>query len=401
MDALFAGLKVIDAASFLAGPCAATILSDYGADVVKIEPLSGDRHRSIAAGHPADWSWQLTDRNKRGLAMDITTDDGYQILTDMLAQADVFLVNFSAGQLKKHKLEWETLRAINPRLVFAQISAYGLKGPEADRKAFDLTGWFARTGILDMMREKDVPPTVPAGAVGDHATSMTLFAGIVTALYKRDRTGEGSMVSTSLAANGAWANGLNLQGVIAGVDIAARRDVEGWTNPIQNVYTSRDGRHFLIAVQNMRRDFPKLAKVLGKPEWLDDPHMQPVKPLFRNRFEAKQRIAAAFADIDAQELSKRLDDADIVHSLIIKNAEVIDDEQLLANDVIVPFDSGKPGCERTFASPFQLSSEPQQAPRPAPDLGAHSEEILREYGIDDARIENVKREGVIGVQAPS
>jgi formyl-CoA transferase len=341
MDALFAGLKVIDAASFLAGPCAATILSDYGADVVKIEPLGGDRHRSIAAGHPADWSWQLTDRNKRGLAMDITTDDGYQILTDMLAQADVFLVNFSAGQLKKHNLEWETLRAINPRLVFAQISAYGLRGPEADRKAFDLTGWFARTGILDMMHEKDVPPTVPAGAVGDHATSMTLFAGIVTALYKRDRTGEGSMVSTSLAANGAWANGLNLQGVIAGVDIAARRDVEGWTNPIQNVYTSRDGRHFLIAVQNMRRDFPKLAKVLDKPEWLDDPDMQPVKPLFRNRFEAKQRIAAAFADIDAAELSKRLDDADIVHSLIIKNAEVIDDEQLLANDVIVPFDSGR------------------------------------------------------------
>lgn len=396
MDALFAGLKVIDAASFLAGPCAATILADYGADVVKVEPLSGDRHRSIAAGHPSEWSWQLTSRSKRGLALDISTPAGYQVLTEMLKQADVFLVNFSAGQLKKHNLEWDTIRAINPKLVFAQISAYGLEGPDADRKAFDLTGWFARTGILDMMHEKDVPPTLPAGGVGDHATAMTLFAGIVTALYKRDRTGVGSMVSTSLVATGAWANGLNLQGVIAGVDTAARRDQEGWSNPIQNVFTSRDGRHFLIAVQNIKRDFPKLVEVLQKPEWLQDENMQPVKPLFRNRFEAKARIADAFRQIDAQTLCERLDQVGIVYSLINKNAEVLDDPQLHANGLIVPFESGKPGCDRTFATPFQLSSEAQQPPRPAPQVGQHSAEILAAYGFDEGRIAELEHTGVIG-----
>ncbi len=398
MDALFSGLKVIDAASFLAGPCAATILADYGANVVKVEPLGGDRHRSIAAGHPADWSWQLTDRNKRGLALDITAPEGYAVLTDMIAQADVFLVNFSGGQLKKHNLEWSTLKAINPRLIFAQISAYGLEGPDADRKAFDLTGWFARTGILDMMHEKDIAPTLPAGGVGDHATSMTLYAGILTALIRRDQTGEGSMVSTSLAACGAWANGLNLQGVIAGVDGAARRDQEGWSNPIQNVFTTRDGRHMLIAVQNIVRDFPKLAKVLEKPEWLDDESMQPVKPLFKNRFEARQRITDAFAQFKADELSRRLDEAGIVFSLIYKNAEVIEDEQLLANGVIVPFDSGKPGCEKTFASPFQLSSEAQQSPRPAPEIGQHSREILSEFGLDAARVDALIDAGVVGTE---
>ena len=183
-------------------------------------------------------------------------------MTDLLKQADVFVVNFSAGQLDKFNLNWETLKAINPRLVFAQISAYGLKGPAANQRAFDLTGWFARTGILDMMHEKDIPPAMPAGGVGDHATAMTLFAGIVTALYKRDRTGEGSMVSTSLAATGAWANGLNLQGVMGGIDVAARRDQEGYSNPMQNVYTTKDGRHILVAVQNILRDWPKLAEVL-------------------------------------------------------------------------------------------------------------------------------------------
>lgn len=396
MSGVFSGLKVIDAGSFLAGPCAATIMADYGADVVKIEPLSGDRHRSIAANHPADWSWQLTDRSKRGLALDITTAEGYAVLTDMLQQADVFLVNFSSGQLRRYNLEWETLKTLNPRLIFAQISAYGLHGPDADRRAFDLTGWFARSGILDMSHDKDVPASMPAGGVGDHATAMTLYAGILTALYKREQSGEGSMVSTSLAATGTWANGLNLQGALAGVDAAARRDQEGWSNPIQNVYTSRDGRDMLIAVQNIPRDYPKLLAVLGKSAWLEEPDMQPVKPLFKNRFEARRRIAAAFAEFDADTLCARLDEAGIVFSLVYKNAEVLEDEQLKANGVFIDFDSGKPGCEKTLATPFQLSSEAQQPPRPAPEIGQHSEAILSEYGIEAQRIEALKTAGIIG-----
>ena len=398
MDAIFSGLKVVDAASFLAGPCAATILSDYGADVVKVEPLSGDRHRTIAAGDPSEYSWQLTDRNRRGLALDIATPEGHAVLMEMIEQADVFLVNFSAGQIKKFNLEWETLRAINPRLVFAQISAYGNEGPDAERKAFDLTGWFARTGILDMMHEKDIPPTLPAGGVGDHATSMTLYAGILTALIRRDKTGEGSMVSTSLAQCGAWANGLNLQGVIGGIDGAARRDEEGWSNPLQNIYQTKDGRDLIVSVQNIRRDYPKLLEILEKPEWLQEEDMQPIKPLFRNRFEARKRLTDAFLEFDAAEMCKRLDEVGIVHSLVYRNAEVINDEQLIANDVIVPFDSGKPGCDRTFASPFKLSEEAQQTPRPAPDIGQHSREVLAEYGLDETRIQSLIDAGVVGTQ---
>lgn len=392
---MFADLKVIDAASFLAGPCAATILSDYGADVIKVEPLSGDRHRSIAAGHPSEYSWQLTDRNRRGLALDITTERGRDVLLHMLESVDVFLVNFNAAQLKKHRLEWETLRAINPKLIFAQVSAYGLEGADAHRRAFDLTGWFARTGILDMMHEKDVAPTLPAGGVGDHATAMTLFAGIMMALYKRDRTGEGSMVSTSLAATGAWANGLNLQGVMAGVDGAARRDQEGWSNPIQNVYTTADDRHILIAVQNIPRDWPKLVAVLEQPQWLEDEKMKPVKALFKNRFYAREQIDGAIRGLDSSELSRRLDASGIVYGLVVKNAEVIDDEQLIANGVIVPSDSGMPGVERTFATPLQLSSERQQTPQRAPGIGEHSRTVLIEFGFSDADVSELEALGVI------
>ncbi|MEQ8860952.1 MAG: CoA transferase [Pseudomonadales bacterium] len=395
MTGLFSDLTVIDAASFLAGPCAATILSDYGANVIKIEPPSGDRHRSIAAGHPSEYSWQLTDRNRRGLALDISTEAGYAVLMRLLERADVFVVNFSAAQLEKHGLEWETLRKVNPRLIFAQISAYGLKGPDAERRAFDLTGWFARSGILDMMRDKDVPPTLPAGGVGDHATAMTLFGGIMMALYRRDRSGEGSMVSTSLAATGTWANGLNLQGVLAGVDLAARRDQEGWSNPVQNVYTTADHRHVLIAVQNIQRDWPKLVALLEQPQWLDDERLQPIKPLFKNRFYAREQIDAAVRLIDADELCRRLAASGIVYSLVAKNAEVVEDQQLLANGVIVPYESGLPGVERTFATPFQLSAEAQQPPRRAPDIGEHSVDVLREFGYDDAAIAELTAAGII------
>ena len=395
MSTLFSGLKVIDAASFLAGPCAATILSDYGADVVKIEPPAGDRHRSIAAGHESDWSWQLTDRNRRGLALDISKPEGYEVLMRLLSAADVLVVNFSAGQLRKYRLEWETLRKVNPRLVFAQISAYGLEGDEADRPAFDLTGWFARTGIMDMMRDKDVPPSVPAGGVGDHATAVTLFAGIMMALYRRDRTGEGGMVSTSLAATGTWANGLNLQAVLAGVDGAARRDREGWSNPVQNVYTTRDGRHVLIAVQNIARDWSKLVDALDAARWLDDPRMQPVKPLFSNRFYARDEIQKAIGALDANELCQRLDACGIVYSLVARNAEVIDDPQLIANGVFVPFASGVPGVARTLATPIRLSDEAQVAPRRAPRIGEHSREVLTQYGFSREEINTLAGQGVI------
>lgn len=396
MAGVLSGLKVVDAGSFLAGPCAATILSDYGADVIKVEPRTGDRHRTISAGHPIDHSWQLTGRNKRSLALDIATDEGHAVLMRLLQDTDVLVVNFSASQLEKYGLTLDKLHKINKRLVLAQISGYGLKGPDADRRAFDLTGWFARTGVLDMMHDKDIPPSPPAGGVGDHSTAMTLFGGIMVALFKREQTGEGSMVSTSLAATGTWANGLNLQAVMTGADIAARRDKEGWSNPMTNVYTSSDGRHIMLAVQNAKRDWPILANALGHREWLDDERFSDVRPLFRNRFAAKEMMLGAFAELTVVEITERLEAAGIVFSLIARNAEVIEDEQLIANGVIVPTESKEPGYDRTLATPFQISDEPQRTPALAPKIGEHTQSILSEAGYSDADIQQMINNEVAG-----
>jgi crotonobetainyl-CoA:carnitine CoA-transferase CaiB-like acyl-CoA transferase len=396
MSGLFSDLKVIDAASFLAGPCAATIMSDYGADVIKIEPLTGDRHRTIAGGHESDFSWQLTGRNKRSLALDFTTPTGYAVLKKMLADADVFIVNFSAANLARYQLTYEELKAINPRLIFAQISAYGLKGPDAERRAFDLTGWFARTGILDIMHDKDSPPAPPAGGVGDHATAMTLFAGIMMALYKRDRSGEGSMISTSLAATGTWANGLNLQATLAGIDGSTRRDREGWSNPLSNVYTTLDDRYIMLGVQNAPRDWPKLAELLDHPEWLDDERMSRPKVLMKNRFFVKEQLTNAFRSLSSDVICERLAISGIVFSLVAKTTEVIDDPQLIANGVIVPTESDVPGNQRTFATPINITDEAQQVPQRGPRIGEHSDEILKEFGFSIHEIEALSAEAVIG-----
>jgi formyl-CoA transferase len=224
---------------------------------------------------------------------------------------------------------------------------------------------------------------------------MTLFAGIMMALYQRDRSGEGAMVSTSLAATGAWANGLNLQATLAGIDNSARRDREGWSNPVQSVYTTADGRYLLIAVQNVVRDWPKLATLLDHPEWLEDERLQTVKALFSNRFFAREEIADAVAALEADELCRRLTASGIVYSLVARNREVIDDEQLIANGVIVPFDSGVPGVERTFATPVQLTTSQQTAPRRAPKVGEHSRDVLSEFGYEAAAIDALIATGVV------
>ena len=292
------GIRVLDAASFLAGPCAATIMSDYGADVIKIEPLYGDGHRRLSGAYPIDYTWQLTGRNKRSLALDFTKGTGRDVLLRLAEAADVVLFNLRADQLQRYDLSYETLRRRNPRLIYAQISGYGLEGDESARRAFDITGWFARTGILDVMHDKGIAPAPPAGGVGDHATAMTLFGAIMMALYRREQTGEGAMVSTSLAVTGAWANGLTLAGVLAGFDSTERRDEEGWSNPFSNIYGTGDGRHLMLALAVPKQEFPRLAKALGHPEWATDPRFADIRSALKYRHALRELIQFRLRGVD-------------------------------------------------------------------------------------------------------
>jgi formyl-CoA transferase len=388
-------LRVVDAASFLAGPCAATIMGDYGAEVIKVEPIEGDGHRRLSGGHPIDYTWQLTSRNKRSIALDFARAAGHKVLLELVDRADVLLLNLRADQLARYRLDYDTLRARNPRLVYAQISGYGLRGADAGRRAFDLTGFFARSGIMDVVRHKDAAPAPPAGGVGDHVTAMSLFGAIMLALYRRERTGVGAMVTTSLAATGTWANGLQVQGMLAGLDTTERRDREGHSNPFTNVYRTRDGRFVMLALALPWREWPKLARALGHPEWLADPRFPDLKSAMVHRHDLRALIATGFGALTAAEVDRALGAEALPYNIVATLTDVVSDAQLVENGVIVPTDSAEPGYDRTLATPFAVHDEAQRTPGRAPTLGAHTDAILAELGYDATAIADLVAEGIV------
>src|SRR5258705_13627333 len=216
-DNIFTGLRVVDLASFIAGPGAAVILSDFGADVIKVEPPSGDTWRIGYKIPPQprandNYPWHLNNRNKRGLALDLKSPQAAEILERLVKWADVLIVNTPHPARKKLKLTYEDVSQWNPRLIYADITGYGDNGPDADLPGFDITSYWARSGLLSLTRDAGAPPTLPVAGSGDHATAVSLYSAIVTALYRLVKTGKSSYVTTSLLASGTWAGAVAIQG---------------------------------------------------------------------------------------------------------------------------------------------------------------------------------------------
>lgn len=396
MQQIFQDLRVIDAASFLAGPGAGTVMSDYGADVIKIEPLHGDGYRKLVGNFPVDYNWQLTSRNKRSIALDLDRSEGRAVLRRMLLDADVVLVNFVGEQLNRFGLEYEEIKRANPRLIYAHLTGYGTAGPDASKRAFDSTAWWARTGMMDLVREPGQAPMMGVPGFGDHSSAMSLFGAIMLGLYRRERTGEGSYVSTSLVANGVWANGMQLQGVIAGFDLGEKRQQQGWSNPFTSVYGTSDDRFVLLTVINPDREWPQLCKALGHEEWLEDDRFADLRTLFRNRVELIEMIGTATGELSLAELTATLDAYAVTYGVVHRMSEVVEDVHLRANEIIVETGSDDETYAFTIATPISMAEEPKRSSGPAPEIGEHTTEILAELGMAEAEIAELIDAGVVG-----
>jgi formyl-CoA transferase len=395
MEHFLEDLVVVDAATFLAGPGAATMLGDFGAKVIKIEPPSGDGYRGLVGRYPVPYHWLLTSRNKESLALDLSKDSGQALLHQVIAKADVMTTNFMRSQLERYQLTYPTLKAINPRLVFGHITGYGDEGPEADRRAFDVTGWWARSGMMEFVRDPDQTPLMPAPGMGDHSTATALFGAIMSGLYKRERTGEGCHVSTSLAANGVWANGMALQGVAAGNDLAEHRQQAGWVNPLSAAYGCADGSYLVLTMINTAREYPQLCAALGHPEWLQDERFSDIRQAMRNRGDLQQMISDAFAQIDYAEAARRLDDEGITYSKVQTMSEVLVDPQLRAAGIVIETGDTQGDYELTISSPINMVGEVKKAPQRAPDIGANSLSVLRELDFDEDYIQSLIGAGIV------
>ena len=246
---IFEGLKVIDCASFIAAPSSATALSDFGADVIKIEPPgAGDPVRNLPnlPGYPIsnhNYAWMLEGRNKKSLALDLSKPEGQAVLRKLAAEADVFITNFPPPVRKKLGVTWKDLAPLNDRLIYASFTGYGETGAEADKPGFDSNAWWARSGLMDLVREtNDTVPARSMPGMGDHPCAMSLFAGIVTALYQREKTGKGTQVMSNLMVNGIWSNGIYAQAALCGAKFQERPPRDCRTGATGRPIASESGR---------------------------------------------------------------------------------------------------------------------------------------------------------------
>jgi crotonobetainyl-CoA:carnitine CoA-transferase CaiB-like acyl-CoA transferase len=396
---IFDGLKVLDCASFIAAPAAATVLSDFGADVIKIEPPgAGDPYRNLPnlPGYPIsehNYAWMLESRNKKSLALDLAKPEGRDVLRRLVREADVFITNFPPPVRQRLGVTYEELGPLNERLVYASFTGYGERGEEANKPGFDSNAWWARSGLMDLVRaDEDTTPARSVAGMGDHPCAMALYSAIVTGLYRRERTGKGSHVSSNLMANGVWASSVLAQAKLCGAQFQERRPRERALNAVTNHYKCRDGRWLILSLLNEEKQWPALTKCLGRPDLKDDPRFATKADRHARSIELIGIFDEVFAGQDLAEWRQRLDGNGLVFGVVGILDDIPSDKQMLENDVLVPFEGS--GI-LTVNSPIWVEGAGKTKPRHPPGLGEHSDEILHGAGYDEASIGKLRAAGVV------
>jgi crotonobetainyl-CoA:carnitine CoA-transferase CaiB-like acyl-CoA transferase len=393
-NGILSGIRVIDCGTYIAGPASATVMSDFGAEVFKIEnPDGGDLWRLFPhlPGTPKsklNYAWVLTGRNKKSVALDLGSPEGYEALIRLVKTADVFVTNYQAQLLTKFRLNWDDLRVVNDRLIFAHLTGYGEKGDDADLPAFDALAYWARSGLMTSVTGRDGTPSGPRPGIGDHPTAMAMFGAIMLGLYNRERTGRGSKVGTSLMASGAWAHSCDLQAQMLGAHFPKPAGPTP-INPLSAGYITRDAKVFLLVQLDPEHEFPRLCKMFDAPEMAADPmfatdaarteHAEELSAILQSQFESK----------DLSEWRAMFKQYDIKWAPLPTIAEVVNDPQMRAADAFMELDYPGHGTIETINSPIFVAGSDKRKPEPAPEVGAQTREVLRTLGYNDATIDDL------------
>ena len=378
------GVKVVELGVWVAGPAAGGILADWGADVIKIEPPTGDPARMFGRMLGIDTGvsppFEMDNRSKRSIVLDLTTSDGQANALELLSDADVFITNVRPGALSRIGLDFESVAARNTGLVYGLITGYGDIGPDADRAAYDVAAFWARAGLAHLLTRPGDTPPFQRGGMGDHTAGMTLAAAICAALVARTRTGKGQLVSTSLYRQGAYTVSFDLNTfLMTGHSIAiGQRETMG--NPCMNNYAAGDGRRFWIVGLQAGRHWPPLCRAVGRPGWLTDPRFDTAQSRATNAVELIAELDEIFAAKPLDEWAKVFaGEPDFFWSPINSIEDVVADEQFHAAGGVVYVrddDSSMP----MVATPADFHGTPWEPRSAAPTLGEHTDEILAEIG---------------------
>jgi crotonobetainyl-CoA:carnitine CoA-transferase CaiB-like acyl-CoA transferase len=397
--------RIIELGIWVAGPAAGGILADWGADVVKIEAPAGDpmlRLFSLLVGHgqPESPPFDLDNRGKRSVVVDLSTDEGRSVVRRLVADADVFLTNLRPDAVERLGLGPSVLMADNPRLVYASVTGYGLEGPDAHRAGYDVGGFWARTGVAATLTPPGESPPAIRGGFGDHVTGVTTVAGILAALLEREKTGKGQLVETSLLRTGIYCLGwdLGIQARFGKLVDATPRHVE--MNPMVNSYPAGDGLGFWLLGVESDRAFPKVCAAIDRLDLLSDERFTSARNRRKNASTMITMLDQEFAKWTRAELIERFDREDVWWAPVHQPADVLEDPQAIAAGAFVDVPAGEAGpSHRAAASPITFRGADgvavSSAPDPVPALGQHTDSVLAELGFSDAEIAALRQAGAV------
>lgn len=404
------GIRVVDLSQVAATPMAARMMADLGADVIHVEnPITGDSFRSLLAGFTTglqsdfNYVWELYNRNKKSVTIDLKQDDGQKILHRILKTSDVFLTNLRPFELEKYNLTYATLKELNPRLVCGYLNGYGREGREKDLPAYDHTGFWARSGIPYRLKSLTTALQAPGTMLpaffpsfGDHMAAMVLYAGVVTALYRRGETGTGDEVYASLYEAGVYQQSFDLAGALVAGKVLEDVDIESdERNPLAGQYLTKDGRWLLLCALNTQRYAPRVYEAIGRKELLDDPLFEAPEPLSENFGKLRKILKAEFRRKTLAQWRPVLDEASIPYAPVQTHLEVVNDPQARANGFFVAYDHPEHGPMEGVATPVKIGREPAKVRMPAPEFSEHTDEVLLETGYSMDELVEFKAQGVI------
>ena len=388
------GVNVVELSTFVAAACAGRFFADQGADVIKVEPITGDvlRFAATTDGIPEDRyeniTFDIENGNKRDIALNLKSPEGFAVFMKLMDKADIFITNFRPQALAKMGLDYETLSKKYPKLIYGSVTGYGEEGPDKDLPGYDATAFFTRSGILGSIYEKGTVPINLVPSMGDRQTGMCLAAGILACLFNAQRTGKGEKVFISLLGTAIYMQATLLQSSQYGKVVFPMRK-QDMLNPLMSCYRTKDDRWIQLALPVYNIFMPKFAKAMSREEWITDPRFVNVTVLQSGNTGAfYDSVAERFAELTADEACAILQKADLPHAVAQVWGEVLKDPQAWATNCFV--DMEYPSGTRTLVrNPVQFQDAGVPEYKKSPQIGENSIEILKELGYSDDKIQEM------------
>jgi len=398
-----AGISVVDFTMYAAAPCCGRVLAYLGADVIKVEPISGDVYRfmggAVRASATEDEApgFDCENEGKKSIAINLKSEETQNIVGKLLENADIMITNYREDALIKLGLSYDDLKGKYPKLVYGVVDGFGEKGPEAGRPGYDASAYMARSGILGDFTEPGAPPLNPIGASGDHFAGIALTAGVIAALVGAQRTGKGDKVTTSLYHGGIWTVGSLMIGTQYG-DTYPKSRYNPTTSPINHTYQCKDGEWVIVMALDMSKHWPALCKAIGREDLLQEQRFSSIINQKNNAKELVGLLEEIFAKRTYEEWAQILLEHDVPHEKVCHVKDIVSDEQALVNNFIRPitYPSGKTVYIAT--PPMKLKEAGDVDVQRAPKIGEHTAEILLKLGYSAEQIEELKASKAIKVR---